>query len=139
MANPYTQGGPGEPTAKAIEWAVANFFRMRVTQLHRNRTLRETAAPRLIAMYLMKQMTDAPVCEIAQYFGNKYSSQVERSIAKLEEQRYKKHFLNLVICELLEHAELRVTREERRIRQRTLGRGEQKGSDRCPGSLTGSR
>jgi chromosomal replication initiation ATPase DnaA len=65
----------------------------------------------------MKQMTNASVREIGQYFGHEYASNVERSIAKLEEQRYKKDLLDLVVRELLEHAEMRLARERRRIRQ----------------------
>jgi chromosomal replication initiation ATPase DnaA len=67
-------------------------------------------------MYFIKQMTDATVREIGQYFGDEYSSNVERSIAKLEGQRYKKDLLDLVIRELLGHAEMRLMRERRKIR-----------------------
>ena len=116
MATRYARGGPGDSTAKAIERAVANFFGIRVEELHRKCT-GAVALPQQIAMYLMKQMTDASVREIGQYFGNKYPSNVERSIAKLEEQRYKKDLLDLVVRELLEHAEMRLARERRRIRQ----------------------
>jgi hypothetical protein len=40
----------------------------------------------------MKQMTDALVRDIGQYFGDKNPSNVGRAIAKLEEQSYKRIF-----------------------------------------------
>jgi chromosomal replication initiation ATPase DnaA len=68
-------------------------------------------------MYLMKQMTDMSVCEIGRHFGNKCPSNVERSIAKLEEHGCKKGVVDLVICELLERTEVMIRRERRRIRK----------------------
>jgi chromosomal replication initiator protein len=115
MANDYTRGGPGDPTVKAIERAVAYFFGMRVDDLHHRGTTRAVTVPRQIAMYLMKQMTEASVGEIGRYFGSKCSSNVGRSIAKLETQRCKKGVVDLVICELLQHTELRLTRERKRL------------------------
>jgi chromosomal replication initiator protein len=116
MATPYPRGS-GDPTAKVIERTVANFFGIRVVQFHRKRTIRAVALPLRIAMYLMKQMTDASTREIGQYFNDEYPSHVERSIATLEEQRYKKDLLDLVIRDLRGHAEMRLKRERRRIRQ----------------------
>ena|ERR1700733_178493 len=115
MPDHNARGVPGDPIVKAIELAVAYFFGMRVDELYRRSTTRAVTVPRQIAMYLMKQMTDASVREIGQHFGNKNSSNVERCIAKLEEQRAQKGVVDLVICELLEHTELRLKRERGRL------------------------
>jgi chromosomal replication initiator protein len=102
-------------TVKAIEYAVAYFFGMRTEELHQQSTTRAVKVPRQIAMYLIKQMTDASVPEIGRYYGNKRYANVERSIAKLEQQRCKRGVVDLVIRELVERTELRLTRERRRL------------------------
>lgn len=42
----YARGGPGDPTANAIERTVANFFGIRIDELHRGSTTRAVALPR---------------------------------------------------------------------------------------------
>jgi chromosomal replication initiator protein len=105
----------GATTVKAIEYAVAYFFGMRVEELHHKGTTRAVEVPRQIAMYLIKQMTDASVPQIGRYYGKTHSAAIERYIAKLDEQRCKKGVVDLVIRELVEQAELRLTRERRRL------------------------
>ena len=105
----------GATTVKAIEYAVAYFFGMRVEELHHKGTTRSVEVPRQIAMYLIKQMTDASVPQIGRYYGKTHSAAIERCIAKLDEQRCKKGVVDLVIRELVEQTELRLTRERRRL------------------------
>jgi chromosomal replication initiator protein len=107
----YGQG----TTIKAIESAVAYFFGMRTNELHQKSTTRAVEVPRQIAMYLIKQMTDASVLQIGRYYGRKRSVTVERSIARLEEQRRKRGVVDLVIRELVEGTEKRLARERRRL------------------------
>lgn len=102
-------------TVTAIEYAVAYFFGMRVEELHSKSTTRAVVVPRHIAMYLIKQMTDTSVPQIGRYYGKKHRADIERSITKREEQRCKKGgVVDLVIRELVEQTELRLTRERRR-------------------------
>jgi chromosomal replication initiator protein len=105
--------GTGATTVKAIEYAVAYFFGMRVDELHQESTTREVEVPRQLAMHLIKQMTDASVPQIRRYYGRKRSATVERAIARLEDQRCKRRVVDLVIRELVEQTELRLTRERR--------------------------
>jgi chromosomal replication initiator protein len=113
MDNNYGEGNTEATTVKAIESAVAYFFGMRTEELHRKSTTRAVEVPRQIAMYLIKQMTDASVPQIGRYYGKKHSANVARSIAKLDEQRCKKGVVDLVIRQLVEEAELKLTRERR--------------------------
>lgn len=115
MTNDYGQRGAEAPTIRAIEHAVSYFFGIRVSELHHRSTTRAVTMPRRIAMYLMKQMTGASVREIGQHFGNRHSSSVGRSIAKLEEQRCKRVVVDLVIIELRRATELRLARARRRL------------------------
>jgi chromosomal replication initiator protein len=113
--------GTGATTVKAIEYAVAYFFGMRVEELHDKSTTRAVEVPRQIAIYLMKQMTDASIPQIGRYYGKTHSAAIERSIAKLNEQRCKKGVVDLVIRELVEQTELRLTRERKRLRNKLRG------------------
>lgn len=122
MDNSYGHGSTGATTVKAIESVVAYFFGMRTDELHQESKTRAVGVPRQIAMYLIKQMTDASVPEIGRYYGRRHTAAVQRAIAKLEEQRRKKGVVDLVIRELVEQTELRLTRERGRLgnKQRRL-------------------
>jgi chromosomal replication initiator protein len=105
--------GSGATTIKAIENAVAYFFGMRTDELHQNTNTRGVGVPRQIAMYLMKQMTEASVPQIGRYYGRKHSATVGRAIARLDEQRRKKGVVDLVIRQLEEQTALRLGRVRR--------------------------
>jgi chromosomal replication initiator protein len=115
MDNNYGEDSTGDTTIKAIESAVASFFGMRTEELHRKSAAREVEVPRQIAMYLIKQMTDASVPQIGRYYGKTRSVAIERSIARLDERRCRKGVVDLVIRELVEQTELRLTRERKRL------------------------
>jgi hypothetical protein len=89
MDNKYGQGSTGATKVKAIGSAVAHFFGMprRVAPKRKTRAVQVTQQ---IAMYLMKEMTDASVPENGRYYGNKHSAHVMRSIATLVERRCKR-------------------------------------------------
>ena len=91
-----------ESTIAAIKGAVAYFFGMSVKELHYKNTTRAVTVPRQIAMYLVKQMTDASLPEIGRHFGGKHHTTVMHSIAKVEEQRRKKDGVDLAIRMLVE-------------------------------------
>jgi chromosomal replication initiator protein len=115
MDDSYSHVSTGATTVKAIESAVAYFFGMQIDELHRKSTAREVEVPRRIAMYLMKQMTDASVPQIRRYYGKKSSASIARSIAKIEEQRCKRGVVDQVIRELVEQTEMRLARERKRL------------------------
>jgi hypothetical protein len=112
MDNNYREGSARATTVKAIESAVAYFFGMRTDELHQKSMTRAVVVPRQIAMYLIKQMTDASVPQIARYYARKRSATVERAIGKLEEQRCKNGVVDLVIRELVEQTEMRLAVKE---------------------------
>jgi chromosomal replication initiator protein len=74
-------------TIEAIQLAVAEYFGMSLTELKQISSARTIAVPRQIAMYLVKQMTDASLPEIGREFGGKHHTTVMHSIAKIDEQR----------------------------------------------------
>jgi chromosomal replication initiation ATPase DnaA len=115
MDNDYSGSRQGDPTVRAIERAVAYFFGMSVEELHRKSSMRAVTVPRQIAMYLMKRTTEASVQDIGRHFGNRHPSSVGRTIAKLEEQRSKMSAVDLVICELLNHPDLKLALKRKRV------------------------
>jgi chromosomal replication initiator protein len=89
-----------ESTIAAIKHAVAYFFGMPVEELHYNNTTRAVTVPRQIAMYLIKQMTDASLPEIGRRFGGKHHSTVMHAIAKIEERRHLDAGLDFTLSKL---------------------------------------
>jgi chromosomal replication initiator protein len=85
----------------AITHAVAYFFGLPTEELHQNNTKRAVTVPRQIAMYLIKQMTDASLPEIGRQFGGKHHSTVMHAIARIEERRHIDVGLDFTISELI--------------------------------------
>jgi chromosomal replication initiator protein len=82
-----------ERTITSIQEAVASMFGLTVEELKGGSNRRVVAVPRQIAMYLVKQMTDASLPEIGRHFGGKHHTTVMHSIEKIS--RLKQNDLNL--------------------------------------------
>ena len=89
-----------ENTIKSIQEAVAYLFGLSAEELKQESNRREVAVPRQIAIYLVKQMTDASLPEIGRQFGGKHHTTVTYSIAKIDQRRRADTHLNRVIKEL---------------------------------------
>jgi chromosomal replication initiator protein len=76
-----------DKTINAIKCAVALFFGMPVEGLQGKSTARSVTVPQQIAIYLVKQMTDASLPEIGRHFGDMHRSTVMASIATVDIQR----------------------------------------------------
>jgi chromosomal replication initiator protein len=87
---------------KSIQEAVAYLFGLSAEELRQESKRQVVAVPRQIAIYLVKQMTDASLPEIGRQFGGKHHSTVMYSIAKIDERRRTDADLNHVISELLQ-------------------------------------
>ncbi len=74
-------------TVDAIQKYVANYYRLRVTDLKARNNARQVSFPRQIAMYLCKNLTSASLPEIGRRFGNKHHSTVLHAIRKIERMR----------------------------------------------------
>jgi chromosomal replication initiator protein len=90
-----------ESTVATIKSAVAYFFGMPIEELHHNNTTRAVTVPRQIAMYLVKQMTDASLPEIGRWFGGKHHSTVMHAIARIEGRRHMDVGLDFTLCNLV--------------------------------------
>jgi chromosomal replication initiator protein len=91
-----------DDTIAAIKRAVAYFFGMPVEGLYQKSTTRAVTVPRQIAMYLVRQMTNASLPEIGRHFGGRHHSTVKHSITRVEEQRRTKDGVDLAIRVMLD-------------------------------------
>jgi chromosomal replication initiator protein len=89
-----------ENTINSIQEAVASRFDLTVEELKGGSNRRVVVVPRQIAMYLVKQMTDASLLEIGRHFGGKHQTTVMHSIAKIHEQRRSDPALDRTVTKL---------------------------------------
>jgi chromosomal replication initiator protein len=90
-----------ESTITSIREAVASMFDVTVEELSKGSSRHVVAVPRQIAMYLVKQMTDASLPEIGRHFG-KHHTTVMHSIAKIHERRKSDADFDRAVRKLLE-------------------------------------
>src|SRR5215471_4669329 len=72
----------------SIQKAVAEKFQIRQAQLKEKSNTKKLVHPRQIAMYLVKELTDASLPEIGRAFGGKHHTTVLHSINKIERDRH---------------------------------------------------
>jgi chromosomal replication initiator protein len=81
---------------------VAEKFNMQPQQLKQKSNARQIAYPRQIAMYLMKDLTQASLPEIGRVFGGKHHTTVLHSVQKIERLRQTDSDLNRLIHSLID-------------------------------------
>lgn len=90
-----------EKTIKEIQEAVAHLFGLSAEDLRQGSSRHVVALPRQIAMYLVKQMTDASLPEIGRHFGGRHHTTVMHSIAKIHKLRSSEAELDNAVRKLL--------------------------------------
>lgn len=71
-------------TVDAVQKAVAAYFSVKITDLKGKRRHRGISRPRMIAMYLCRQLTNASFPEIGMRFGGKDHSTVINAVKRIE-------------------------------------------------------
>ncbi len=89
-------------TIEIIQKSVADFFKLKLSDLKSRNNSKSIAKPRQIAMYLCKQLTKASLPEIGRSFGGKHHSTVIHSVRKVEGLRAQDGDFNSLINSLLE-------------------------------------
>lgn len=89
-------------TIDAIQKAVAEHFILKQAQLKEKSNTRAIAYPRQVAMYLVKELTQASLPEIGRSFGGKHHTTVLHSINKIEKLRESDPDLNRLIHRLID-------------------------------------
>jgi len=86
----------------SIQKAVAERFGIKQSQLKEKSNMKKVVYPRQIAMYLVKELTDASLPEIGRAFGGKHHTTVLHSINKIEHSRHTDLELNRMLHSLMD-------------------------------------
>jgi len=89
-------------TMDAIQKAVAERFSIKQSQLKEKSNTRKIVYPRQVAMYLVKELTDASLPEIGRAFGGKHHTTVIHSINKIDQTRHHDADLNRLLHSLMD-------------------------------------
>jgi len=85
-----------------IQKAVAERFSIKQSQLKEKSNTKKVVYPRQVAMYLVKELTDASLPEIGRAFGGKHHTTVIHSINKIEQTRHNDADLNRLLHSLMD-------------------------------------
>jgi len=89
-------------TIDSIQKATAEKFNLKQGQLKEKSNAKDIVRPRQIAMYLVKELTQASLPEIGRAFGNKHHTTVIHSLRKIEDLRKTDSELNKTINSLID-------------------------------------
>ncbi len=89
-------------TIDAIQKGVAERFQIKQSQLKEKSNTKKVVYPRQVAMYLVKELTDASLPEIGRAFGGKHHTTVIHSINKIEQTRHLDPDLNRLLQSLMD-------------------------------------
>jgi chromosomal replication initiator protein len=89
-------------TIDSIQKAVAERFSIKPAQLKEKSNRKEIVLPRQVAMFLVKELTQASLPEIGRAFGGKHHTAVIHSINKIDSQRTGNPDLNKLINSLID-------------------------------------
>uniref|UniRef100_Q02D49 Chromosomal replication initiator protein DnaA n=1 Tax=Solibacter usitatus (strain Ellin6076) TaxID=234267 RepID=Q02D49_SOLUE len=89
-------------TMDSIQKAVAEKFSIKQSQLKEKSNTKKVVYPRQVAMYLVKELTNASLPEIGRAFGGKHHTTVIHSINKIEKDRQSDPELNRLLHSLMD-------------------------------------
>ena len=84
----------GQVTVELIQKTVADYYKIKVSDMYSKRRPNNIAAPRQVAMYLAKEMTQKSLPEIGELFGGRDHTTVLHAVRKIAEVRSKDAVLN---------------------------------------------
>ena len=74
-------------TIENIQKTVADYYRLKIADMHSKRRPANIAKPRQIAMYLSKEMTQKSLPEIGSAFGGRDHTTVLHAVKKINKER----------------------------------------------------
>jgi chromosomal replication initiator protein len=84
----------GQVTVELIQKTVAEYYKIKVSDMYSKRRPNNIAAPRQVAMYLAKEMTQKSLPEIGELFGGRDHTTVLHAVRKIADVRSKDAVLN---------------------------------------------
>jgi chromosomal replication initiator protein len=97
MLKHLVQATERKVSIESIIRAVAEKFNIQPSQIKQKTNAHHISHPRQIAMYIVKDLTQASLPEIGRAFGGKHHTTVLHSIQKIEQERQKNPDLNKLI------------------------------------------
>jgi chromosomal replication initiator protein len=88
------QASTGQITVELIQKAVAEYYKIKVSDMYSKRRPTSIAAPRQVAMYLAKELTQKSLPEIGDLFGGRDHTTVLHAVRKITDARAKDTELN---------------------------------------------
>ena len=88
------QASTGQITVELIQRAVAEYYKIKVSDMYSKRRPTSIAAPRQVAMYLAKELTQKSLPEIGDLFGGRDHTTVLHAVRKITDARAKDTELN---------------------------------------------
>jgi chromosomal replication initiator protein len=89
-------------TIDAIQKTVAERYAIKPSQLKEKSNRKEVVVPRQVAMYVVKELTQASLPEIGRAFGGKHHTTVIHSINKIDAQRGSDPDINKLINSVID-------------------------------------
>ena len=84
----------GQITIELIQKTVADYYKIKVSDMYSKRRPSNIAGPRQVAMYLAKDLTQKSLPEIGELFGGRDHTTVLHAVRKIGDQRSKDAVLN---------------------------------------------
>ena len=91
------QASTGQITVELIQRTVAEYYKIKVSDMYSKRRPTSIAAPRQVAMYLAKELTQKSLPEIGELFGGRDHTTVLHAVRKIADARGKDTELNHAI------------------------------------------
>jgi len=88
------QASTGQITVELIQKTVADYYKIKVSDMYSKRRPTSIAAPRQVAMYLAKEFTQKSLPEIGELFGGRDHTTVLHAVRKIADHRAKDTELN---------------------------------------------
>jgi chromosomal replication initiator protein len=88
------QASTGQITVELIQRTVADYYKIKVSDMYSKRRPTSIAAPRQVAMYLAKELTQKSLPEIGDLFGGRDHTTVLHAVRKIADARAKDTELN---------------------------------------------
>jgi chromosomal replication initiator protein len=88
------QASTGQITVELIQKTVADYYKIKVSDMYSKRRPTSIAAPRQVAMYLAKELTQKSLPEIGELFGGRDHTTVLHAVRKIADARAKDTELN---------------------------------------------
>jgi chromosomal replication initiator protein len=91
------QASTGQITVELIQRTVADYYKIKVSDMYSKRRPTSIAAPRQVAMYLAKELTQKSLPELGELFGGRDHTTVLHAVRKIADARGKDNELNHAI------------------------------------------